>query len=762
MKKYVLLVVLAVCCSALSGLAEEMNAKELRNNPKLGFAPLPIKFGEAVGLVVHFNQGETLRHLADLKNLGVKWVRDEESWGRVEKKKGQYIWPAKRKRRLKFYKENGIGVIFALTYAANKNVYPGDPYNPKGFGAYAVAAAKLHEDAGVNVVLEIFNEPHNFGLRKKYGGKPSGSKDCAWIDHYIKMANEAVKQVKAYDSKIKLITDEDVWSNHYWFLDGNLDKRLDGFAIHPYTSHARTPGPEVSHYGTVYPPWTIADNDRSSRSLMRRLRAQYMEKLEHPAEMYITEWGHQVGGKGFTGSTPKMTEDDIVAYLVRAYINGVAAGARVVCWHVSQDMGDGPMGLIRNNQTKRKTYYALKNMVKQLGDYQLVKQVAGMNNTTRGIQAYLFKGDNDYKLVAWNIDGSVNAKLDPASKQTIKVSSSLGKAMDFSLSSFKLGRSPVYIEGIGKDCSLKLALKLIDNFSKSKCGFTLGREFKGAKGRRSLSMTEFISKPASMCINYDFSKGGRYIGITRKVNIKENAKTISFQAKVSAENPVFMVIIDSKRQYHRSRNISLNKVNAWQKMIFGVNKRNFPHQWGGGKSIKKGKIYFPIKTIWICTHTNGRKIKEEGREGQKGKLYIDDLSLQLSAKPVKKTVDKDKAPVLAKKANVSAYLKKYNSAKYLKGYKLVKQIAGAKNPNKGVQAYLFEGDAGYKLVAWSTGGAVKVLFEPGYTLRPRVSNHSGRSVKFGYSKDGPPILTLNKAPIFAEGIGRECSIELLN
>ena len=440
-------------------------AERLREDPKLGFAPLPIKFGETVGLVVHFNQGESLNRLADLKNLGVKWVRDEEGWGGIEKVKGQYVWPEKRKERLKFYKENGIGVIFALTYGANENVYPGDPYNPEGFGGYAVAAAKLHKEYGVPVVLEIFNEPHNFGLLQKYGGKWYGSKDCPWIDHYIKMANEAVKQVKAYDSKIKLITDEDVWTCHYWYLAGNLDKRIDGFAIHPYTKHGYTPGPEKAHFGQGTEGWMkgspiIIDDDRAMRSLMRRVRAEYLEKIGRPMEMHITEWGHPVGAKGFKPGI-KMNEEDVAAYLPRAYMTGVAAGARTVCWHVSQDMGDGPYGLIRNDQTKRKSYYALKNMIEQLGDYQMIKQLAGADNSTTGIQAYLFEGDAGYKLVVWNIDGPVKAEFMSGSSAPLRTYDNFGKSIPLRFAKdgppiLSLGRAPIYIEGIGSGCELEL------------------------------------------------------------------------------------------------------------------------------------------------------------------------------------------------------------------------------------------------------------------------------------------------------------------
>ena len=456
-----LLIISTGCANASEKTAaEQADAKELRNNPKLGFAPLPIKFGEAIGLVTHLARGEEpLERLNDLKNLGIKWVRDEQGWDNVERKKGEYTWPEKRKKCAKFFKENGISIIYPVTYGANKNVYPDDPYNPEGFGRYAVASAKFYKEAGVEVVMEIFNEPHNFGLTKKYGGSVYGEPNCPWIDHYVKMANEAIKQVKAYDPTIKLMANEDVWSCHYWYLEGNMDKRIDGFAIHPYTFHGHTPGPEVSPYPQKLAGWTIMDEDNSSRSLMRRLRAQYAEKIGRPLEMYITEWGYPVGGKGYEKGI-RVTEDDVAGYLPRAYMSGVAAGAKVVCWHVSQDSGDGPFGLFRNDQTKRKTYYSLKALVEQLGDYQMVKQFAGLDNTTTGIQAYLFEGDAGYKLAIWNIEGPVEVAFDSAYNSPLRVYDHFGKALPIRFAKdgppiLTLDRAPIYIEGIGESCSLE-------------------------------------------------------------------------------------------------------------------------------------------------------------------------------------------------------------------------------------------------------------------------------------------------------------------
>jgi len=421
---------------------------------------LPIKFGETVGLVVHFDQGEPMSHLGNLKELGVKWVRESQSWYTIEPKAGEYQLPEHFKRRLKFYKENDIDVIYTLCYD-NPRAYPDEPYNAEAYGRYAVEAAKLLKKVGVNFVLELWNEPHNFGLMKHYGGKWNGAPPSPWVVHYVRMVREAVKQVKAYDSAIKVISDEDVVVTHYWFLEAGLPKELDGFAIHPYVHGGGSPGPEVTHFGPEADwakPFTIIDEDMSFRSVVRRLKRQYAEKLGHPAEVYVTEWGYGLGSTAY--KEEKVTEELACAYLPRLYIASVAAGAQVVCWHCSQDIGDGPYGLFRNDQTKRKTYDVFRVMTEQLGDYRLVKHLVGADKTTKGIQAYLFEGDAGYKLVAWCIDGPVEMALASASNAPLQIFDHFGKGVPIShaydgLPILKLDKAPIYIEGIGEYCSLE-------------------------------------------------------------------------------------------------------------------------------------------------------------------------------------------------------------------------------------------------------------------------------------------------------------------
>ena len=137
-----------------------------------------ILFGDRIGLSVHFNQGETLDHLANLSDLGVKWVRDSPKWSQVESVPGQYAFPDDFKTRLAFYKENDMGISYGMWYG-NGNLE--DPYDPVAYGRYAAALVPMLNESGVDYLLELWNEPHNFGLGPHFGGSPVGKPPSPWV-----------------------------------------------------------------------------------------------------------------------------------------------------------------------------------------------------------------------------------------------------------------------------------------------------------------------------------------------------------------------------------------------------------------------------------------------------------------------------------------------------------------------------------------------------------------------------------------------------
>jgi len=431
-------------------------------------------FGDTVGLNVKFSQGEPQGDLPLLKELGVRWVRDHIGWREVEPEPGRYVeFPQAFRDRLKFYQENGIGICFILGYE-NAKAYPDTPekpfnsIDPEAFGRYAVEAAKQLKAAGVRFVLEVWNEPHNFTIKKKVGGEWNAKLPSPWVDHYVKMVAEAVKQVKAFDPQVRLLDDDDMWIIHYWFLEKGLPPQLDGFAFHPYSGASS--GPEMAAVGQETnwaKPFTMTDADRSLQSAVRRLREQAVAKMGKVPAFWATEWGWNVNDKApFTLLTPdgKMNPDAVAAYVPRAFITAAAAGVETVLWFSSYDNGDGPMGLMANGGKQRKAFGAFKTMTQELGAFTLVRHVIGGDHRTSGVQAYQFRGPAGDKLVLWDIDGTavfvVNAK--DLRRDAVRIVDVQGQSVP--LQSAKDGRiflslsqAPIYVTGLPADLSLEAA-----------------------------------------------------------------------------------------------------------------------------------------------------------------------------------------------------------------------------------------------------------------------------------------------------------------
>lgn len=456
-------IALALCLSSYMGWNKEKGQSR--------------KFGDIIGLGVKFSQGQPMSDLSTLTELGVRWVRDHDDWSRVERVPGKYAFTDKFIQRLAFYKEHNIGVVYALFYS-NPVAYPPtleDPYrsvNPEAFGRYAAAAARLLRESGVRFVIEIWNEPHNFVLGKLFGGAWNGQPPCPWLDHYIKMVNAAVKEVKAFDPTVKLLSDEDCTIIHYRYLEAGLPKDLDGFAFHPYM-RGKSSTPEISQEGkgaTYEVPFTLVDVDHSFRSLVRRLREQGEAKMGKTPELWVTEFGcpaNEDVSANVTFSLGKATEDELTGILVRAFIGAEAAGIKVFCWFSSWDGPDGPMGLIARDGRKRKSYFAFKTMSEQLGEYSLIRQIAGRSHLTTGVQAYLFRKGKDLKVVAWTIDGPVKQLKFQGALRNAQVKDVLGAPVNVmkdasGVPKLELDLIPFYLSGIRGEKEVESCFKSME------------------------------------------------------------------------------------------------------------------------------------------------------------------------------------------------------------------------------------------------------------------------------------------------------------
>ena len=238
-------------------------------------------------------------------------------------------------------------------------------------------------------------------LRPTLGGQWNGAAPSPWVDYYVKMVNEAVTRVKAFDNSVRLIDNDDMWVLHYWFLEAGLPKALDGFAFHPYVQG--NPERAACDQSTSWmAPFVAVDADSSFTSAVRRLRAQGQDKLGHAPQMWVTEWGWAADQANSSGTV--FTEDVIAAWLPRAFILAEASGVESMCWFSTQDNVDGPMGLTTNDGRKRQAYQAFKVLSDAIGDFFYLGQVLGNDHQTLGVQAHLFTRNNYVKLAIWGIE----------------------------------------------------------------------------------------------------------------------------------------------------------------------------------------------------------------------------------------------------------------------------------------------------------------------------------------------------------------------
>lgn len=373
----------------------------------------PVDFRDTVCLAVKFDQGQPMSDLPMVDDLGLGWVREAALWHEIEPEAGRYVeFSQAFKRRLAHYRERDIGIIFPLVYG-NPKAYPPTPddpgraYDPEAMGRYAVQVSRKLRREGVRFVLQVFNEPHNFGLQKQFGGTWNGKPPSPWVQQYVRMTEAVVRHVKAEDPRIKVLTNEDTWVHHYWFLEAGLPRALDGFSVHPYAKGVA--GPEIAGVGPNTDwakPFTLVDADRSLASAVRRLQDDGQRKLGKRPEIWATEWGWTLGTAMRGGA---VDADQVARLLPRTFIVAAAAQIRSTCWFSAQDRKDGTYGLLTNDGRQRPAYRAFKVMSQQLGAAKLQGQVLGRARSTTGPQGYLFQGPKDSKLVLWDVEGDTRS-----------------------------------------------------------------------------------------------------------------------------------------------------------------------------------------------------------------------------------------------------------------------------------------------------------------------------------------------------------------
>ncbi|UCG47505.1 MAG: glycoside hydrolase family 16 protein [Phycisphaerales bacterium] len=157
-------------------------------------------------------------------------------------------------------------------------------------------------------------------------------------------------------------------------------------------------------------------------------------------------------------------------------------------------------------------------------------------------------------------------------------------------------------------------------------GYVGGWEFPGAKGSLEWEKTAAHSGKGCLRLDADFSNGGAYVGLWKKLpelgdrDVKEIRLWVNSKGVVN----IGVRILDDTGQCHQKKRILLAKTDKWQQVILRISDLVGEESWGGANDAK---WHGPAKAFGLNIGADSLA------SGSKGALRLDDASCTLSAGP---------------------------------------------------------------------------------------------------------------------------------
>ncbi len=310
-----------------------------------------------VGACTHFGQhkGVLDLNLNRMKQAGIASLRDEISWARVERKKGQLSIPRHGDTYVRAAARAGIKPMIILDYA-NRHYDGGDrPRSPGAIDGYCRYAEVMVRHFGSDVAFyEIWNEYDiGIGLPPPYrkGGSP---------EDYVTMLKAVYPRIKAINPDVTVMAGACTSGgvNRGWF-EGILKlgalSWCDAVSVHSYNyspnNRSRTPEAWLAWMENV-------------RAMLRR------HNTGTDVPLYVTEmgWPTHVGKRG---TSPELSG----SYLGRLYLLGrTMPSFKGLWWYDFQDDGWNPehnennFGMVRPDLTPKPSFYVMKDIANLVAD----------------------------------------------------------------------------------------------------------------------------------------------------------------------------------------------------------------------------------------------------------------------------------------------------------------------------------------------------------------------------------------------------------
>lgn len=390
--------------------------------------------GSPFGACTHFAQGkgrlpDTIQLMA---RAGIKWLRDECTWGTVERERGVYTFPEITEQYLAAAREHGITPLIIFDYG--NRLYddgnaPASDEAQAAFGEYCFQMVQRFK--GLCKHWEVYNEP-NIGFWKP---KPDPQA-------YARLLTIAYAAAKRADPECTVVGVCTAGTNLTFIravLEAVGPDFMDALSIHPY----RYPrSPEASNFvGDV----------TGAHDLLAEFGGQ-------DQRVWLTEigWPTQVGQRG-------LPEDASARMLVRMYVQAMSLPfVGPVIWYDFQNDGlnaeynEHNFGLIRWDDFSAKAgYLAYRMMTRALQGRSFERRVDLADDAA---YAYLFRADEQVTLVTWYVPPDGKPEDDRRHPVTLNVGATSAEVSSISgeiehvatedgVLRLELGPSPVFIRG---------------------------------------------------------------------------------------------------------------------------------------------------------------------------------------------------------------------------------------------------------------------------------------------------------------------------
>jgi len=405
-------------------------------------------FGIHAGLTIRFRDHYGTRADATqlLADMSAAWTREEFAWEAIEPNPHlmprQYRWRADGyfdyDEALELAAAHEIQVLGLLSYGPRTNVNTGAVYNAQGLppdlipdAAPISAWLPAWRDYVRAVVTrygdyidywEIQNEPNSVGFWRKVD-LTAASPSAADYVTVLQAAYEVIQEVNPGD-KIVLggLSYEgynqgvDYYDYLWQIYEAGGWPYFDILAFHPY----RWPAfPEqvlprtrfdvrTRSYQSEWLDYNYTDEIQAFNTLMAGWGAK---------PLWITEIGWPVAALAQRASE-RNTQPEIVQsdYLIRAYVQSIAAGVENIFWYdfrddywVENDPNESSFGLVRGDFSPKPAYHAFGVMASLLGNSRFVEQVRGQADRNRpgddDVYEYRFAGNSRTVIVLWKSQG---------------------------------------------------------------------------------------------------------------------------------------------------------------------------------------------------------------------------------------------------------------------------------------------------------------------------------------------------------------------